>query len=259
MALGDGNNNNQNYDPTYFSRIRFKNDGLSLGFSFWKGLLKISITKAKETGSGYEFDELAYIHLSPLRAKELSDVLKDFVNRPYNEKNMFGVDAGSSDTRNIIVFGVDHHTSTKDSIKRYVIVGKVSPDGNLIDPVRFDFNSDYHFSIEWKDLDKMDCSKVYNNDLEINMFIHVLDQFYLAMTGAMSYSVMDMGRFDNSRLNTKIGLIMDKLGIERAGGNKTYTGGSNSYFNRSGAGSPQNTNRGRSESRSIEDLEDMME
>ena len=56
--------------------MKFKNGDLSLGFAFWKGLLKVSISQAKQTYSGTEYEELTYIHLSPLKAKLLSDILK---------------------------------------------------------------------------------------------------------------------------------------------------------------------------------------
>ena len=160
-----------------------------------------------------------------------------------------------SDTRNIIAVGNDP-SSTSEGIKRFLVIGKVDPNGTLLNPVRFDFNFNYNFSIEWFDLYKMDCAKNFDNDLELDMFIAVLDQFTNAMTGAMAYSVMDMGRFDYSRINTKIESVMKALGIDTGKGNGTGDQ-SNSYFNRNGAASPQNSNRGRSTNMSIEDLEDM--
>lgn len=258
MALGDNNSKNTNNENTFYSRVKFKNGDLSLGFSFWKGLLKVSISQAKQTYSGTEYEELTYIHLSPLKAKLLSDILKKmYLPLSFNDSKTYGVDTGITDVRNIISFGNDVTASKKDSIKRYVTIGKVDPDGNLQNPVRFDFNSNYHFAIEWNDFEKMDCNKAYDNDLEIDIFIIVLDQFVESMTGAHSYGVMDMMRFDNSRINTKIELVMDKLGIERKG-NKGSGDLSNSFFNKNGAASPQNSNRGRSNSTTMEDIEDMM-
>ena len=46
-------------------------------------------------------------------------------------------------------------------------------------------------------------------------------------------------------------------GIERKG-NKGSGDSSNSFFNKNGAASPQNSNRGRSNSTTMEDIEDMM-
>ena len=249
MALGD--DKKEYYENTFYSRIRFRNtEGFSLGFSFWKGLLKISISQAKSTN---EYEELTSIHLSPMKALALKSRLEYLLTLDYNDTRLFGVDTGITDTRNIIAVGNDA-SSTVDSIKRYIVIGKVDPSGNLLNPVRFDLNVDYNFSIEWTNLDKMECSKIYDNNLEMNVIVTVLDQFTKSMTGAMAYSVMDMGRFDYSRITTKIESVMTALGLDtgRKGGDQ-----SNSYFNRGGAASSTNSNRGRSESRSIEDLENM--
>lgn len=251
MALGSGNNK-EYFENTFYSRIKFRNsDEITLGFAFWKGLLKINLSQIKAGTNEYE--EIAVIHLSPMKAKLLKDKLEYLKTLDYNDTRLFGVDTGITDTRNIIAFGNDA-TSTKDGIKRYLVIGKVDPNGTLLNPVRFDFNFDFNFSIEWIDLNKMDCSKSYDNNLEMDMFIAVLEQFVNSMTGAMAYSVMDMARFDLSRVNTKIETVMEKLGIEtkRGGGDQ-----SNSYFNKNGAASPQNSNRGRSNNMTIEDLEDM--
>ena len=82
-----------------------------------------------------------------------------------------------------------------------------------------------------------------------------MDEYVKAMTGAISYSVMDMARFDVSRINTKIELVMNKLGIESKSSRQVS---SESYFNKnglgSGAASPENTNRARSQRTSIEDI-----
>ena len=252
MALGD-KNNKEYYENTYYSRVRFRNsDNITLGFSFWKGLLKISLSQVK-TGSN-EYEEIACIHLSPMKAKLLKADLEYLKTLGHDDTRLFGVDTGSTDTRNIIAFGNDI-TSTKDGIKRYLVIGKVDPNGTLLNPVRFDFNFDYNITIEWFDLEKMDCGKRFDNNLEIDMIITTLEQFTNAMTGAVAYSVMDMGRFDYSRITTKIESIMTALNIDTGRNN----GGdqSNSYFNRNGAASPQNSNRGRSSSMTIEDLDNM--
>lgn len=251
MALGD-KSNKEYYENTYYSRIKFRNsDEILLGFSFWKGMLKINLSKVKAGTSEYE--EIAVIHLSPMKARLLKDNLEYLKTLDYNDTRMFGVDTGISDTRNIIAFGNDA-SSTKDGIKRYLVIGKVDPNGTLLNPVRFDFNFDYNFAIEWIDLKKMDCSKRYDNNLELDVVIEVLDQFVKSMTGAMAYSVMDMGRFDYSRITTKIESVMKALNIDTGRGSGDQ---SNSYFNKNGAASPQNSNRARSNNMTIEDLDDM--
>ena len=99
----------------------------------------------------------------------------------------------------------------------------------------------------------MDCTTTYQDDVELDMLIIVLDEYIKAITGATAYTVMDMGRFDYSRINTKIELVMNKLGIESKSSRQVS---SESYFNKNGLGadSPENTNRARSQRTSIEDI-----
>ena len=62
------------------------------------------------------------------------------------------------------------------------------------------------------------------------------------MSGAQAYSQMYLERFETNRMNTKIRLIMDKLGIEAPDYSQKNNGGSGSnnrsFFN--GLGSSRN-------------------
>lgn len=245
MALGD---NKEFYENTYYSRLRFKNEeGLLLGFSFWKGMLKVNISKFVDN----EYKELSVIHLSPMKAKLLADQLKVLKTFDASDTTSVGVDTGTTDVRNLIVVG--NYANATVAGQKYVLIGKVTPDGNLIEDNTFVFNADYNFALNFEDLKKMKCSKKFDNDLELDLFITTLEQFYTNMIGAGAYAVIDMQRFDMSKINTKIGLMMDALHIEKPGRGDQ----SNSYFNKAGAASPQNSNRSRSNSMSIEDLENM--
>ena len=252
MALGDNNKGGKkNYENTHYSRIKFNNreEKLLLGFSYWSGLLKVTISQEKSSfsGGGTEYDEIAYIHLSPVKSKVLSAGISELLDG--KEDKLYGVNTGFSETQSVIAFG-------KDDGKMAVIIAKVDPEGKIQNAVTFHFNNEYHYGLEWTDFKKMECERNFNNNLELEMFKLVLDQFTEAMTGAMSYSVMDMGRFDNSRINTKIDLVMDALNIERKSSNGNP---GNSYFNKNGQGaaSPENNNRGRSERSSLGDIEDL--
>lgn len=257
MALGD-QNKKQNYENSYFSRTKFSNyeDKKTLSFSFWKGNLKVSINEIKESYSGIEYEELAYIHLSPNKAQILKSQLIDFINLEDSATTSLfvGVDTGISDTKNFIAIGNTTDSSEKD-IQRVLCIGKVSPDGKVLEKTDFKFNHNYHFGIEWTNVQNMDCETKFKNNVELELFIILLEEYIKSMTGAMAYSVMDMGRFDYSRINTKIELVMNALGVE-VKSNKQQNNSSNSYFNKNGLGaaSPENTNRARSERTTIEDL-----
>ena len=238
-----------------FSDVFFSKKTLS--FSFWKGNLKISISEIKESYSGVEYEELAYIHLSPNKAQILKAQLIDFMNLEDTATTNIsvGVDTGMNDTKNFIAIG-NTNTSTDDDIQRTLCIGKVSPDGKVLEKTDFNFNHQYHFGIKWTDVRTMDCETKFRDNTELELFIIVLDEYIKSMTGAMAYSVMDMGRFDYSRINTKIELVMNALGLEVKGSSKPNYNSSNSYFNKNGLGaaSPENTNRARSERTTIEDL-----
>ena len=257
MALGD-NNKKQNYENTFYSRLKFTNydEKKMLSFSYWKGFLKIAISNIKESAMGIEYEELSVLHLSPIKAQILKEQLFTFRNMKDSEttNKSFGIDTGIGETKNFIAIG-NTDSSKKDDIQRTLLIGKVDVNGNLLEGNSFNFNHQYHFGIEWTDVKSMKCTTTYHDNIELDLFITVLDEYVKAMTGAIAYSVMDMGRFDNSRINTKIELVMNKLGIESKSSKQAS---SESYFNKnglgSGAASPENTNRARSQRTSIEDI-----
>ena len=260
MALGDNNSQkkDQKFEDTYYSRIKFNNreDKLSLGFSFWKGLLKISISSEKANYNSVTYEELIAIHLSPLKAMLLAKELEKFLSPENFETSTiegYGINTGLSETQSIIKF--NNEFAADGVVNKIVTIGKVDPNGVISNDITFAFNTDYHYSVEWANFSKMDCEKFYDNRVELELFLAVLKEFATAMIGATSYSVMDMGRFNNSRINTKIDLIMDALNIERKSSKDSGGNSSNSFFNNNaGAAGKDNTNRGRSNRTSIDDI-----
>ena len=87
--------------------------------------------------------------------------------------------------------------------------------------------------------------------MEISELKTVLEQYYLNVTGSIAYNVVDNLKYDNSRTQTKLELIMDKLGIETLKG--SYGKSSTSIF----ANSNGNNNNSYSNS-SVNDIESMM-
>ena len=256
MALGD--NKKQNYENTFYSRLKFTNydEKKMLTFSFWKGFLKVAINNMKESATGVEYEELSVIHLSPVKAQILKEQLVTFrsMKDSATTNKSFGVDTGIGETKNFIAIG-NIPSSKEDDIQRTLFIGKVDINGNLLECNNFNFNHQYHFGIEWSDVKSMKFDTTYQDNTELDLFIVLLDEYIKAITGATAYSVMDMGRFDNSRINTKIELVMNKLGIETKSSKQAS---SESYFNKnglgSGAASPENNNRARSQRTSIEDI-----
>lgn len=240
MAIGDDRNNNSNgngklYENTYYSRLRAKtSDGkLALGYSFRSGLLIISIAEQKD---GFRYEDLEAIHLSPTKATILAEQLKTF-KREMEAGNLvpgkaYGVNAGMGEKVTYIGAHID------DEAKVLITIGKFDSNGQIVEQATTNFNKEYHYGLEWNNIESMDLSKVYYDNLELDQLIVLAEDFGRAMSGAYAYSNADLTRYDNARILGKMDPIYDKLGIERRsssgnGGNR----GTNNFLNNAGTSS----------------------
>lgn len=259
MAIGDygnnngGNNNstNKTFDPTYYSRMRFKNaeSGMSLGFSFRSGLMIIDMS-VLQNQNGFKYDTLESIYISPTKAKLFAEEIKKF-KEYLNEGNIipgkaFGINAGMGEKVSYIGIHAD------ESKIIYITIGKINGNGEILESATMSLNKEYHFALEWNDIQTMDLTKAYNDDVELNQIIDVMEDFSRYMSGALAYSVADLTRYDYNRMMKKLDPIFDKLGIERRSeGGNNYSGGSrtNNFLD--------NANR-TSTSTSIDDIDNML-
>jgi hypothetical protein len=239
MAIGDFNyssNSNsessgkkQLYENTYYSRIRVKNDNvkLALGFSYRSGLLIAEISEIKE---GFKYDPIEAIYISPTKAMLLSKEIKKFKNYIADgtiiPNKAYGVTTGMGEKVSYIGF----HLNEKGIV--LITIGKIDGNGNITNSATIPLNSDYHYAIEWNNIETMDLEKVYYNYTELDQIESMLNDFARSMTGAFAYSVVDLGKFDVASIKSKMDPIYDKLGIERRsyGNNKNY-GGENNFLN----------------------------
>ena len=215
MAIGDNTNNSNNgklFENTYYSRIRIKNSDskLTLTPSFRSGLLILEISELKE---GFKYEPLIAIHLSPTKAKLFAKEIEKFRNYLETEtivsERAFGVNAGMNDKISFIAI----HSDIERNI--YITIGKFDSEGNITESETLKFNKDYHFSLEWDNLQKMEVSKVYDNGIELEQLYELCKDFGRNMNGANAYAQLDLGRFDTARILKKMDPIYDKLGIER--------------------------------------------
>ena len=266
MAIGgdysnNGNSNNKQADTTYYSRFKIRSlDGKrSLGFSFWSGLLIMEINDVDTSSGGFKVNALETIRLSPNKAKMLADelrLLKAYIKESTVDPNKaFGVSSGLGSEVPYIGF-----SSMNDENRTIVItIGKINGEGRITSSQSFPLdNNEYLYSLEWKDITTMDVERVQYNHLELDMIIDTLDDFGKHMNGALAYSVLDLGRYDQVRMNRKFDQIFDKLGIERYSGgsaNGNFVGKSNFLSNAANNGS-----FGKSRSlTSVDDLDDMLD
>lgn len=255
MAIGDfGNNNSGNsnnnklFENTYYSRLRMRSSETKLALTptFNSGLLKLEISEIKE---GFKYEKVISISLSPTKARLLAAEIEKF-KAYYIEGNIipgkaYGVNAGMNDKVTYIGF----HATTERHI--LVTIGKFDGNGNIVEATTIPLNVDYHFALEWSDINNMDINKVYNDTLELDQLHDLLEDFGRHMNGAIAYSVADLTRYDNARILGKMDPIYDKLGIERksSNGNGNYESRSNSFL--------ENSGRVNSSKTTIEDVEDL--
>ena len=224
MALGDGGNNSgkRYYDSTYYSRMRFAdpiNKNL-LGFSYRSGMVIMNISKAKDS-SVFEYDTLDEIYITPTKAYLLIEDYKKLCNESEFD---FGVISGLKETVSACVFG--RHDG-KDTIT----IGKINGDGKWVSSTVFNCNAgDYHYSINWENVDKNKFSKIPHDNLEFMMIMNLFENFANGMSGAVAYSVADLMRFDMSRCTGRLKPIYEKLGLEWGGNSNRNSGDGNNYF-----------------------------
>lgn len=259
MALGSNyqNNNNQNgsmWEPSYYSRIRIKNpeQNLALTFTFWKGTLKVAIA---ETGSSQEGrnNELAYIHLSPTKARILADAVHRIAAEP-ESKAIYGVDTGTGETRGFIAIG-------REMGKPFLFIAKVNAQGGYESSQRFDFNTNYNYMLNVHDLSNLKCQKEYMNNVELDQFSSLLEDYARFASGALGASFYDIGRYENAKLSNMVRKIAEKTGaIDPSKFNNNGGRSNNSFFNNVGSEYEQPSASNASKSnhsryQSIDDLE----
>lgn len=257
MALGSSyqSNNSQNgnsmYEPSYYSRIRIKNpeQNLALSFSFWKGTLKVSIIESGSAQEGRN-NELAYIHLSPTKARILAEAVDRIVENP-ESKDIYGVDTGTGETRGFIAVG-------RDMGKPFLFIAKVNASGAYESSQRFNFNVDYNYLLKVHDITNLKCQKEYQNLVELQQFGDILTDYARCASGALGASFYDIGRYENAKLSNMVRKIAEKTGAIDA----KYGGGqrsNNSFFNNVDGEyekpSGDNNKSNKSQYQSIDDLE----
>lgn len=222
MALAGGNNQNDRglYEPNYYARLTFKNpdDGLTVGSAYWKGSLKLTINERKNNDKP---NELAYIHLSPMKASILAKCVADVIAT--DEDIIKGVPTGAGETQGLITVG-------RENGAPFLVLGQVDKNGNMTQSQRFNFIQDYHFGLTFSSLSTMEFEKTYENNEELLQFQHLLEDFSRSANGAIGASVWGVARYETAKLNNMVYKLAEKMGVE-TGGNSSNSGSANqSYF-----------------------------
>ena len=253
MAMGDygnnGNTSNNNVGGTYYSRLKFRNEEqkLNLSVNFRSGLLIFDISAIED---GFKYRSLESIFLSPIKAKQFAEEIRKF--REYlNSGNIvpgkaFGVCGGMKEKVSYI--GIH----ANESMNIMVTIGKFDGNGQIVSSSTITLNKEYHYALEWEDINSMNTMvKCFNDNIELDQIYEISLDFGRYMNGSLGYSVADISRYDYKRLDNAFDPLYDKLGIERRqNSNRSYGGGSNNFLDNSG--------RATSNSTSFDDVEDLL-
>lgn len=242
MALGNYDNNKKDqYMPVYYSQYNTGNpegvDPSSLSYSFYNRMLKLSISPLKMNNGdkvSYDHENAAVVWLTHTKARILhAEILKVLKGEISNG----GVPTGTEGLVRFIdgkELGVNNYC---------LVINKVNESGEVTASYAYEFKQKYHYAVENYDPKDSSHKKSFINDLEIQQLLDVLESYYIAMTGAVAYSVMDANRFTTNTQNTKIDLIMSKMGIDYKPG--TTSRSSSSYFDSNkGSSSSESDGRG---------------
>ena len=266
MALGDTYNNNEkkNYSPSVSSGYKFGNpdsnvDKTALSFNYWNKLLKISIAPKKETEGdtiAYDHENAGSVFLSHRKAfilyKEISNFLELYNKGLPTPKNA-GVSSGSEGL--IYICNGEEFNAEGPCL----VIRKVNDKGESTSVFVYEFRRNVHSSVINYSEKTADFEANTYAVLEIEEILNILKSYYEAMTMAVAYSVKEANKYDDSRMNTKLKVIGEKLGVEFGRQNNSNSNSNSSYF--SNARSNNKPNNGYSsmntsyETGSLDDLD----
>lgn len=252
------NNNNQkrDYSPTTYSGVKLHNiesqvDKTGLGYSYWNHLLRVTITPYKNTPTDsfpeYDQDKAVTIHLSPMKAKMLSNLLRQFIKNP-NEFDNIGVPTN----KGIIYFsnGNEFHRQGK-----YVVIKLIDfKTSQLLSTAAYQFNNSNYFTIRnYVDANSFEQIDEPGETLEMEMFLTVLEEYIKASTCAVAASVAETLKYDFNRLYNRLG------NSSNSGGGSNGYANSNSYWN-SNKSSSMNSSASNSDSElGIDDISSIID
>lgn len=234
MALGNSDNNEKkNYEPRVYSPYKMSNvegiDPSYLGVTFFRNLLQLSISPMnKNTGDkiSFDHDNAIVVYLTHTKAR----ILRNEIDRVLAGKiENGGVNTGAD---GLITFSNGKELGIAGPC---LIIRKVDQNGKVVSSYAYEFKQQYHCGIENFDQSTSNHEKYYYDGLEVDQFITLLEDYYVSACGAVAYSVIENSKYDYSRVNTKINLIAEKLGVE-FNSNANYSSGTNrqSFFNQNG-------------------------
>lgn len=248
MAIGDSynydnngntdNNKKEFRDQEYYSDYNTSNDAgvepTALSYSFWKSCLKISIAPMLENPSSkrkWDHKNAAVAFLNHNSARMFKKEVEKVLN---GELENGGVKIGMKDVVTLLTFSNGKDVGAGGYC---LVIRSVDGNGTILATYIYEFKRT-NYAIENFKPDTSQFDRSEHDIVEVEELLDLLEQYYLAMTNSMAYSVMNQAKYDVNRFNTKIGLVAEALGVKFTGGSSQNSGGggSNSYFDNQGEG-----------------------
>ena len=249
MAFNNADNNSRNNNgPVVFSSYNAGNstgmDPSSINYTFINRMLKIAIAPLKQDNGSeiaYDHKNEASIWITHTKARTL---LKEIRRVQSGEIKNGGVNSGKDGLIRFCngeEFGIDGQC---------LVINKLNENGEVLSTYMYQFKKKHHYGIENFSQEDSKHKKVYYDDTEVEQLCDLLEEYYKAMSGGPAYAIMDAQSFTQTRQETKLDLVMSKLGIEYRQGTTSRSSSQQSFFNNN------SSEQGRSmRSSAIEDLE----
>jgi hypothetical protein len=213
-------------------------------------MLKLTISPMKKSNDGsvsFDHENNISIHMTHIKAKILSIKIKRWMKKGYDMSSV-GVNSGASGLI-LITNGKEFNVKTPVIVIRDIDQST----GETKTEFTYTLRTDFHYGINNFDAKTKEFERDVIEDLELQLIVDILDAYCEATTGAMAAAVVDENRFNNSRINTKVDSICEKLGIE-FGKQGKYSGNSgNSYFNGNGKSGSSSSSSGSSSMDALDD------
>ena len=252
MNFNNGNGGKKFREVETFSAYGLRNtegsEPSALSFSFFRELLKLQISPRLPNPSNdkmWDYDNSVVAYLTHIKARILKDQIEEVMAGNIESG---GVPTGAD--------GLVTFSNGKEIGSNFycLILRKIDQNsGVVLSSYVYEFKPQYHYAICNFNQTTAEHDKRYYDELEIEQLKDLLNQYYLAMTNATAYSVVNQMRFDISRLNTKLLDIAKANGIEYGEGNSNNNG-NNSFFNKP----EQQPRNGGARTATMDDLENQL-
>lgn len=263
MAIGDdySNNKKENKERETFSYYNMSNmegtvDPSMLSIKFWNGLMKVSILpplQNQSTTHKWDKDNAITAYLSHTKARTLAWAIDSVLDPNKPDVHSAGINTSSN---GLITFSDGKEVGLESPC---LIIRKIDEaDGHVISSYIYEFKINFNYAIVNFNPSNASHEKVYFESIEVEQFRDLLREYYQAMTNATAYSVVNLMKYDMSRINTKLNSVCESLGItyEKSGGNYSKKSSGDFFSNNSGASNANHNATSRSAT--IEDIDDAL-